>query len=302
MPAKQGRYFILTIPRDKWEFPTELPDYLAWIKGQAEVGEGGYEHWQVCIAFPKNVTATKCKTFFPEESHVEFTRSAAADEYVHKEESSVAGTRFEYGQKSKRRNNANDWNEVWDQATSGRILDIPADIRIRCYHTLKRIRKDYDEAPWREDIIVNVFTGVTGSGKSHRMFEEAGRHCYIKPSTTKWWDGYRGESNVVIDEFRGQISIEHMLRWFDKYPCFVEEKGGQVALKATKFWVASNLSVEKWFPDADPATLAALKRRIHVTEFTNAYKAQEARHVDAVNHYEEYDPGFLDRLLNDDFE
>lgn len=259
-------------------FTPYLPPGCCWIKGQLETGEGGFVHWQVIVGFEKAVRLKAVKLIFGNEVHAEGTRSEAADAYVHKDESSVVGTRFELGAKKMKRNSETDWDSVWESAKSGDLLAIPSDVRIRTYHTLKRIRKDYDNAPYRNDIVVNCFVGVTGSGKSHKAFIDAsvdGASVYIKGSTTKWWDSYRGEANVIIDEFRGQISVEHLLKWFDRYPCYVEEKGGQLALHAVNFWVCSNLPVHEWYPHCDPLTLQALERRLTVTEFHEPFNPQQ---------------------------
>jgi len=72
---------------------------------------------------------------------------------------------------------------------------------------------------------------------------------------------------VVIDEFRGEIGIGHLLRWFDRYPVLVEIKGGSVVLKATRFWITSNLSPDAWYPNLDEETKSALKRRLNITHF-----------------------------------
>jgi len=69
---------------------------------------------------------------------------------------------------------------------------------------------------------------------------------------------------VVIDEFRGQIGISHMLRWLDKYPVVVESKGSNCVLAVEKIWITSNLSPDEWYPDLDEETKLALRRR-----FTN---------------------------------
>jgi len=91
--------------------------------------------------------------------------------------------------------------------------------------------------------------------------------AYAKDPRSKWWCGYRDQEFVVIDEFRGAIDISHILRWLDRYPVFVETKGGSKPLVATKFWITSNLSPEQWYPDLDPQSLAALMRRINVISF-----------------------------------
>jgi len=53
---RQGRIWLLTIPRDDWNIPTQLPESVAYIKGQRELGAAtGYEHWQVITYFNKSL-------------------------------------------------------------------------------------------------------------------------------------------------------------------------------------------------------------------------------------------------------
>lgn len=114
---------------------------------------------------------------------------------------------------------------------------------------------------------VFVFVGPTGAGKSRRAWEEATWDAYPKDPRTKFWDGYRDQCHVVIDEFRGGIDIAHLLRWFDRYPVLVEIKGSSTPLVATKIWITSNLHPRNWYPDLDYTTYLALERRLQVTEF-----------------------------------
>jgi hypothetical protein len=67
----------------------------------------------------------------------------------------------------------------------------------------------------------------------------------------KWWDGYQGQDCVLIDDFDSQIGYTHFKRWFDKYKCQVESKGGAVPLCATKFAITSNVDPKLWWPEAD---------------------------------------------------
>lgn len=128
----------------------------------------------------------------------------------------------------------------------------------------------------RPCVHAKVFWGVTGSGKTHLAWQEAGPYAYIKNPNTKWWDGYQNQPNVIIDEFIGNISVNYLLTWFDKYPCNVEVKGYTVPLSATNFWITSNVSPDEWYPDANDQVKAALRRRLMVTHFdlpfgANAY-------------------------------
>lgn len=135
---------------------------------------------------------------------------------------------------------------------------------------MKRIATDH-LAPVSVVREVFVFVGPTGTGKSHRAWEEAGINAFPKDPRTKFWDGYQGQDHVVMDEFRGAIDISHMLRWLDKYPVIIEVKGSSTVLKAKKIWITSNLDPSGWYPDMDNQTLQALMRRLSVTLMATPY-------------------------------
>lgn len=144
---------------------------------------------------------------------------------------------------------------------------IPADVRVRCYNQICRIATRYARGVGVERHVY-VFYGPTGTGKSQTAWQEAGPDAYPKDPRTKWWDGYVGQEHVVIDEFRGNIDIAHVLRWFDRYPVLVENKGGTIPFRATKIWITSNLAPEAWYLDLDKMTLDALLRRLDIKRFT----------------------------------
>lgn len=259
MPSPQFKYFLLTIPKDKWS--KCLPDGVCYIKGQEEVGEGGYEHWQLMVVTKRKTSVVGCKNMFCREAHVEPSRSSAAEEYVWKEESRVAGSQFELGVKPFKRNSKEDWALIKKQAQEGKLEEIPADIYLRFYSTLKKISVEYQKPIMRGPQEVIVIYGPTGVGKSRMAFEEVGEDYYIKSPLTKWFDGYHGQSTIIVDEFRGIVDISHVLKWLDRYPCAVEVKGSQVFLNTKKWVITSNLSPNDWYPTLDMETKYALRRR-----------------------------------------
>lgn len=273
-PNPQGRYWMLVIPLEKYMPPATaeaLPDAVQWLKGQVEKGAGGYLHWQMVCSTKKPSRMLALKAEFGYYAHLELTRSVAADAYVFKDETAVADTRFELGAKKLNRKNAADWDLIRQQAERGQFADIPSDVYIRSYSSLRRINIDALRPTHRGAQEVNVYWGVSGAGKTRRVFEEAGEVFYIKSSTTKWFDSYRGEANVIMDEFTGTMDIVHLLKWLDCYPLTVEVKGGQVVLASQKWWITSNVDPADWYREkATPEQQVALRRRmtnvVHYTE------------------------------------
>lgn len=109
-----------------------------------------------------------------------------------------------------------------------------------------------------------VYWGPTGTGKTRTAWERGGLDAYPKVPSTKFWDGYQGQETVIIDEFRGDIGISNLLRWFDRYPCLVEIKGSSTVLSAKLFIVTSNLHPRDWYPTLDANTYEALERRLEI--------------------------------------
>lgn len=264
-PTERARYWMLTIPYDDWTPTIVLPLGVSYLRGQGEIGESGYKHWQLLAIYPKQVRMATVKSSFVPSAHVEATRSARADDYVWKDETAIDGTRFEMGERPLRRNVKADWERIWTSAVAGDLMAIEANVRIQHYRTLRTIRADYSEPIAFERKII-VFYGPTGTGKSRRAWEEAGWSAYPKDPRSKFWDGYRDQKNVVFDEFRGGIDISHVLRWFDRYPVLVEIKGASTCLVAERIWITSNLHPKDWYPDLDYTTYQALERRLEIIE------------------------------------
>ena len=265
MPAinNQARYWLLTIPAQSWS-PSVLPSGVVWLRGQQEVGEGtGYTHWQLFAAFDKKTRLAGVKAVFTNDAHCEPSRSVAAEAYVFKEDTAVAGTRFELGQKKLVRSNAADWQRVKDLAKSGRIDDIEPDIFVRYYNNLKSIAKDNMKKPDDLDDVSGVWLyGPPGVGKSRKARADY-PNAYYK-MCNKWWDGYKLEENVVIDDLdlNHKVLGHHLKIWSDRYSYIAEAKGGAMHIRPKKIIVTSNYSIAEIFEE--PALRAAIERRFTV--------------------------------------
>lgn len=264
----RGWCFTLNNYTDEDEEKLQRCGSMYLIYGK-EVGENGTPHLQGYLYFKSQRTFKSLKKKLGDRVHIEKQRGTCeqAIDYCKKDGSIVELGTAPMSRKRKGEVEQDRWGEIWTAAKEGRVEDIPARERVMCYNKIRKIEKDYlkPEAVAKE---VYVFWGTTGTGKSHRAWDEAGLDAYPKCPRVKFWEGYQGHENVVIDEFRGAIDISHMLRWLDKWPVIVENKGGSTVLKARRIWITSNLHPVDWYPDLDQETKDALLRRLKITHFT----------------------------------
>ena len=179
-----ARFWIGTL--FDWTPPTGLgSEVCVWLRGQQEIcPTTGRPHHQVVAGFKRQVRLPfVIRTIGA--GHWEPTKSAAADDYVWKDATSVPDTRFELGGKPLRRNVQADWDQVRKAAQTGQLDDVPADIYVRHYFALQRIAGD-NAIPIGIEKTTNVYWGSTGTGKSRKAWEEAGMDAYVKDPRTKW--------------------------------------------------------------------------------------------------------------------
>lgn len=149
--------------------------------------------------------------------------------------------------------------------------------KIREYHEPKR--------DWKPHVI--WYWGPTGSGKTRRAWEEAKGlgETWQSSGSLKWWQGYDGHENVILDDFRGDFCPLHMLlNILDRYPFSVEYKGGSRQLLAKRIWITCPYPPQAIYQDrADRGEdIKQLLRRIDKIEHIPASTVLDTDHVIAV--------------------
>lgn len=109
---------------------------------------------------------------------------------------------------------------------------------------------------------VHIFYGAAGTGKS-KLASEMAPEAYRKPAG-KWWDGYNGEKDVIMDDF--DPSTMPYLEWLkicDRYSLTVEVKGGHCRVDQVKrYFFTSNKNPADWYSACTEYDSAAFSRRI----------------------------------------
>ena len=246
--------------------------------GQLEKGENGTLHLQFFQNFKIPVRLAHYKKALPA-AHCEPAIGDKAREYCQKTESRVEGP-WEYGVKPLQRNSKADWEEVYLNAKRGRIEDIPADIRVRCYSQLKKIEKDHLVVKDCDRLRGVWIYGPAGTGKS-RSARRDYPDAYPK-LCNKWWDGYQGQKNVIMDDIgpEHKVLAQQLKIWSDRYGCILETKGGALTSSYENFVVTSQYSIDEIFGE-DKKTVEALKRRFKVIHIPwNLYVPGENKDLD----------------------
>lgn len=87
--------------------------------------------------------------------------------------------------------------------------------------------------------------GKPGIGKSFSI-RGVFKDIYIKPQN-KWWDGYKGEENVLLDDL-DTATLGHYLKiWADQYKFTAESKGASLVPTYKRLFVTSNYSIGELF-------------------------------------------------------
>lgn len=138
-----------------------------------------------------------------------------------------------------KRNDICDLKELVNKgATMSEIIEVATS-----YQSLRtaELLMKYQKPRQRDKPTVKWYYGETGCGKTREAWEQLGyENTWCSGRNLKWWDGYSGQKNVIIDDFRGDFCTFHeLLRILDRYPYRVEIKGSSMWLNADNIIITS---------------------------------------------------------------
>lgn len=243
-------------------------NYIEW---QLEVGLNGRMHWQVYIQFPREITINRLigaksplvSEYQSRKGSIGVLQSVKPDEahaYCGK-----LGTReegpFEWGTWEK--GHQGDRGVVWDTIrqevktmdllqifekskyveTHARYRGFIGDIRAM----IKPSSRDFKE-------VILVF-GAPNLGKTKwakGWMESLGYtpDDIFKPLSGKeWFDGYRNNKVVILDDYAGSITREHFLQLLDRNtePVLAGVKGSTTWMNAERYIIISNTLPDDWY-------------------------------------------------------
>jgi len=295
MDTKRARNFCFTLNNYTED---ELEEVKLWecrylIFGK-EVGESGTPHLQGYVYFDNAKTLEVLKKKFQARAHWEIAigtpnRNAAycakgeqtkAEWEAEKEKGPNYGKNadvFEKGErplsdKEKGALGKRAFEEAFEAYKEKRYEDMgqfALNMKAFDYLAAKIEKRDQPAAVTLDgDLEHEWFYGPSGAGKSYAARQQ-NPGAYIKDPKNAWWDGYKGEDVVIIDDFdKFQVKQSgDMKRWLDRYPFKAECKGGYIGdIRPKKIVVTANYHPNEIWEQSD-ITLSTILRRVKVTRF-----------------------------------
>lgn len=116
--------------------------------------------------------------------------------------------------------------------------------------------------PKHREVNVICIVGDAGSGKTRYAYDTFPQ-IYSKPRGD-WWDGYSGQTEILLDDYYGYLPYCELLRVLDRYPYQVPVKGGFVQAQWDTVIITSNLMPQQWYKQGlTPALRRRLKKVIY---------------------------------------
>lgn len=236
-----------------------------------EIGENGTPHFQGFAYFERPVRLAALKkmshTAHWEQLRGNFEQNKA---YCTKSSTHVAGpwiygdpprTPKEKGDAEKER-----WAEMVSLAKADKfdeLLEKYPREAVLYKEKFQRVYFDSKEVLPTDTLEHEWVHGPTGTGKSLTARQEHPVH-YVKDPQSRWWDGYRHEDVVIIDDFdKYQVAQGGDLkRWLDHYPFQAPIKGSYMMIRPKKIIITSNYAPDEIW--TEPETLDPILRRVKV--------------------------------------
>jgi hypothetical protein len=127
------------------------------------------------------------------------------------------------------------------------------------------LTRKYTPRNWKTK--VHVLWGITGTGKTRFAHDSIGVNTWWSPGDFLWFDGYKDNQVVIIDDYRGEYPLPLFLKLLDRYPMRVPVKGGFTNWCPRKVYITSNVEPKVWYSMADSRSVDAMLRRLDIIQF-----------------------------------
>lgn len=221
----------------------------------------GAEHIQIYLECNKVLDYNSIKVILEEEALWLCRRIGTQNQavaYVNKVETACRPN-IELGLKKNQGDRTDIGNVMMSIANGSSLIDIMEEYPETYFRYYKNILHVFNEqlkkGPIWKTTETTIFIGKGGSGKTSNVFEIEKHSDIYKleiSSTGIWWDGYQGQSVLLIDDmYKGMISLYNILNWTDGYKLALPTKGGWTTKNWDRVYITSNYPCDEWFHEGN---------------------------------------------------
>lgn len=279
MPGNTYQDWCFTLYDRKWR-PSTIDRSLIsyYIMGLEVCPKTLNIHWQgYCEANKRVGLKTIMKAMGMKNTHFENREGSQeqAINYCIKDEGKETFARLTWG--SPRPNNQgqrSDLIEIKNQILDGLKVDTIVVDRPTLYHQYGRTLHKIEDLAMRKRFRTQPTQGIwyygpTGCGKSMKAFENYDEKThYVYEVSDKWWDDYTQQDIVIIDEFRGEIPYQQLLKLTDRYPMKVPRRNREnIPFTSKKIIITSSMHPKDVYKHTNAKdSIKQLLRRFEIIE------------------------------------
>lgn len=260
--APLSKWWVFTInnPNEQLDFADAGRRGVVYVVWQYERGDAGTPHFQGYIEFSKQVRRKWAdEALGGHHAHLEPRRGTQvqAVAYASKHESRIDGP-WTFGSAPAATRTFKELCEAVAQGEDPRVVAQEApDLAVKHWRGYEWLAAQAYKPKWR-DVRVFFLTGPTGTGKSSLVYDTFGYdnvYSLASEGPPLWFGSYRRQRVLFIDEYKGSIERETLLKILDGHPFEAPVKGGFVWARWDVVVFASN-------NDPTPSWDDALRRRL----------------------------------------
>lgn len=282
-----SRKYCFTCFKMDIDFNIVYNDYKEFIRflviGKETCPNTKKEHYQGYIQFFEPVRTPKLQWIIGNKCHCESQRGTdfQASNYCKKDNKYVS-----FGKPSKQgqRTDLEDLRRLINKgATHSKCYKEHFSSYTRYRHNLDKYRETilYEKAKKWRNVDVKILSGPTGCGKTSKyLYDDKGNYLEdvfnincSELTDRCWFDGYEGQTTLILDEFRNDIKLGKLLSLLDGHICRLQIKGGVTYALWNKVIITTNLKKFEIFPNIRKDMIDPLWRRVKI--FTDLYECPE---------------------------
>lgn len=230
-----------------------------------EIGDEGTYHTHLYMKFPNGVLFSKLKKWF-DGAHFEMAKGTSQHnrDYIFKEgkwskdkkkETNLADTHEEFGDVPvERQGQRNDLHDLYDMIKTGmsnyEIIEEEPNYMMNL-DKIERARQILNEEKFKHEfrqLNVMYIYGPTGVGKTRGIMEMHGYSNVFRVTDYQHpFDNYKGQQNIIFEEFRSSLRIQDMLNYLDGYPLELPCRYTNKIACYTNVYLITNLALNQQY-------------------------------------------------------